>query len=190
MTDSLQTTLDAALGWLLRNQKEGGYWVGMVESNSCMEAEWLLASHILGVKLPMQEGFIRTLFHRQRPDGSWEVFPGAPDGDINATVEVYAALLAMGQSRDRPELARARAFILSKGGLKTVRVFTRYWLALIGVWPWTDTPNLPPEFIRFPLWFPFNIYNFAQWARATMVPLAVLSARRPVFPLPGGDKLE
>ena len=50
MTNPLQKTLDAALDWLLRNQKEGGYWVGMVESNSCMEAEWLLASHILGVK--------------------------------------------------------------------------------------------------------------------------------------------
>ncbi len=182
--------LIAALAWLIRNQKEGGFWAGMVESNSCMEAEWLLCSHILGVDLPMKDGFIRTLLHRQRPDGAWEVFPGAPAGDINSTVEVYAALIAMGESPDRPELAKARAFILSQGGLKTVRVFTRYWLALIGIWPWTDTPNLPPEFIRFPLWFPFNIYNFAQWARATMVPLAVLSARRPVFPLPGGNRLE
>jgi squalene-hopene/tetraprenyl-beta-curcumene cyclase len=155
-----------------------------------MEAEWLLCSHILGVDLPMKDGFIRTLLHRQRPDGSWEVFPGAPGGDINSTVEVYAALTAMGERPDRPELARARAFILANGGLSRIRVFTRYWLALIGVWPWKDTPNLPPEIIRLPLWFPFNIYNFAQWARATMVPLAVLSARRPIFPLPDGNRLD
>jgi squalene-hopene/tetraprenyl-beta-curcumene cyclase len=71
-----------------------------------------------------------------------------------------------------------------------VRVFTRYWLALIGVWPWQATPNLPPEIIRFPRWFPFSLYNFAQWARATMVPLAVICARRPVFPLPDGSRLE
>jgi squalene-hopene/tetraprenyl-beta-curcumene cyclase len=190
LNDRPDDTLNAALQWLVRNQKEGGFWVGMVESNSCMEAEWLLCSHIMGVDLPMKDGFIRTLLHRQRPDGAWEVFPGAPAGDINSTVEVYAALIAMGERADRPELARARAFILANGGLSKVRVFTRYWMALIGVWPWKDTPNLPPEIIRLPLWFPFNLYNFAQWARATMVPLAVLSARRPVFPLPGGARLE
>jgi squalene-hopene/tetraprenyl-beta-curcumene cyclase len=190
LNDRLQDALNAALQWLVRNQKEGGFWVGMVESNSCMEAEWLLCSHILGVDLPMKDGFIRTLLHRQRPDGAWEVFPGAPAGDINSTVEVYAALIAMGEKPDRPELVMARAFILANGGLSKVRVFTRYWMALIGVWPWKDTPNLPPEIIRLPLWFPFNLYNFAQWARATMVPLAVLSARRPVFPLPGGVRLD
>jgi squalene-hopene/tetraprenyl-beta-curcumene cyclase len=182
--------LNAAFDWLLANQKPEGFWAGMVESNSCMEAEWLICAHILGVELPMREGFLRTLFNRQRPDGAWDIFPGAPSGDINSTVEVYAALRAMGESRQRPELARARAWILSHGGLANVRVFTRYWLALIGVWPWTDTPNLPPEIIRLPRWFPFNLYNFAQWARATMVPLAILSARRPVFPLPDGDRLD
>ena len=78
---------------------------------------------------------------------------------------------------------RARRWIASHGGLSTTRVFTRYWLALIGEWPWQHTPNLPPEIIRFSRWFPFNIYHFASWARATIVPLCVVSARRLVRPL-------
>ena len=40
---------------------------------------------------------------------------------------------------------RRRTGSKSKGGLRNVRVFTRYWLALIGEWPWEKTPNLPPE---------------------------------------------
>jgi squalene-hopene/tetraprenyl-beta-curcumene cyclase len=190
LTLSVVQTLEAATNWLLSAQKPEGYWVGMVESNSCIEAQWLLASHVMDVELPMRAGVIRTLFNRQRTDGSWDIYPGAPAGDINSTVEVYAALRAMGEPAERPELARARAWIHAYGGLANVRVFTRYWLALIGIWPWRDIPNLPPEIIRFPLWFPFNIYNFAQWARATMVPLAVLCARRPVFPLKNAGKLE
>jgi squalene-hopene/tetraprenyl-beta-curcumene cyclase len=187
---SLEQTLARGTAWLLGAQKPDGHWVGMVESNSCIEAQWLLCGHILGVDLPVKAGVMRALFNRQRPDGSWDIFPDAPAGDINSTVEVYAALRAMGEPKDRPELARALAWIHAHGGLANVRVFTRYWLALIGIWPWRDTPNLPPEIIRFPLWFPFNIYNFAQWARATMVPLAVLCARRPVFPLPEAGRLE
>jgi glycerol-3-phosphate dehydrogenase (NAD(P)+) len=48
-------------------------------------------------------------------------------------------------------------------------------------------PNLPPEVIRLPLWAPFNIYHFASWARATLVPLAVLSG--PTFAKEVGEGL-
>jgi squalene-hopene/tetraprenyl-beta-curcumene cyclase len=190
LNPSVEDILARATNWLLATQKPEGYWVGMVESNSCIEAQWLLCSHIMKADLPIKAGVIRALFHRQRADGSWDIFPDAPMGDINSTVEVYAALRAMGEPAERQELARARAWIQAHGGLANVRVFTRYWLALIGIWPWRDIPNLPPEIVRFPLWFPFNLYNFAQWARATMVPLAVLCARRPVYPLPEAGRLE
>jgi squalene-hopene/tetraprenyl-beta-curcumene cyclase len=187
---TLPQALDAAVNWLLRDQKPEGFWIGMVETNSSIEAEWLLAAHILGTELPMTQGLIRTLLNRQRPDGSWDIYPGAPAGDINSTVEVYAALRVTGHERNHPALTLARNWILTHGGLRNVRVFTRYWLAMIGVWPWRYTANLPPEVMRLPLWFPFNIYNFAQWARATLVPLAILSARRPVQALPDGSRLE
>jgi squalene-hopene/tetraprenyl-beta-curcumene cyclase len=186
----VRRALTGSIAWLVDNQSEEGFWAGRVESNSCIEAEWLLASHLLGVTLPMAAGIVKTLLQRQRCDGAWDIFPDAPDGDINSTVEVYAALRVMGHDPDSAEMTRAREWILSHGGVAGVRVFTRYWLAMIGVWPWRCTPNLPPEIIRLPLWFPINIYDFAQWARATMVPLAVLSARRPVRALPDGSRLE
>ncbi len=115
---------------------------------------------------------------------------GAPNGDINATVEAYAALRSLGYDKDAAELERARRWILEKGGLRNVRVFTRYWLALIGEWPWHKTPNLPPEVMWLPRWFPFCIYNFAQWARATLVPLTVLSAHRLARPLATERRLD
>jgi len=191
---ALENRLDAALSrsidWLLQNQHPEGFWAGVVETNSSIEAEWLLAGHVLGTLLPITSGVVKTLFDRQRPDGSWEVYPGAPQGDINSTVEVYAALRVTGHDPNLPALVNARQWILSHGGLRGLRVFTRYWLAMIGVWPWHHTANLPPEIIRLPLWCPFNIYHFAQWARATMIPLAVVSARRPIWPLPDGSRLD
>ena len=59
-------------------------------------------------------------------------------------------------------------------------MFTRIWLALFGLWSWDDLPALPPEVILLPRWAPLNIYDFACWARQTIVPLTVVAAHRPV----------
>ena len=55
-------------------------------------------------------------------------------------------------SADDEPLVRARRWIFEHGGLRGIRVFTRYWLALLGEWPWSATPNLPPEVIANPRW--------------------------------------
>jgi squalene-hopene/tetraprenyl-beta-curcumene cyclase len=186
----IDAAIQGATDWLDREQTADGFWVGMLESSYCMEAEWLLAMHFLGIRHPRQSDLVATLLNGQREDGSWESYYQAPQGDINSTVECYAALRCVGMPPSAAPLVKARAWILGHGGLRKVRVFTRYWLALLGEWPWEHTPNLPPEVIANPRWFPFNIYNFASWARATLLPLAVLSARRASRPLPPDHRLD
>ncbi|HEX6996640.1 MAG TPA: squalene--hopene cyclase [Gammaproteobacteria bacterium] len=186
----LDEAIDKAIAWLDREQDPEGFWVGMLESSYSMEAEWLLAMHFLGYEHPRRRDIVATILNAQRPDGAWESYYGAEQGDINSTVECYAALRCVGMPPDADPLVRARDWILAHGGLAQTRVFTRYWLALIGEWPWDRTPNLPPEVIANPRWFPFNLYNFASWARATLIPLALLSARRAVRPLPPDRRLD
>jgi squalene-hopene/tetraprenyl-beta-curcumene cyclase len=186
----LDHAIQNATHWLDAEQSSDGFWVGMLESNYSMEAEWLLAMHFLGYEHPRKNDIVATLLGAQREDGSWEAYFDAPQGDINSTVECYAALRCVGYGADHEALVKARNWIFDHGGLGTIRVFTRYWLALIGEWPWEHTPNLPPEVIFNPKWFPFNIYNFSSWARATLVPLAVLSAHRSARPLPRQRRLD
>jgi squalene-hopene/tetraprenyl-beta-curcumene cyclase len=191
LSAALSASIDGAVDWLKATQRPDGHWVGRAETNACMEAQWCLALWFMGLENdPLRPRLGQALIDTQRPDGAWDVFRGAPNGDINATVEAYAALRSLGHSDDEPALAKALAWIRSKGGLRNIRVFTRYWLALIGEWPWEKTPNVPPEVIWFPTWFPFCIYNFAQWARATLMPITILSARRPSRPLPPDRRLD
>ena len=188
---ALRSAIAGAVDWLVARQKPDGHWVARPESNACMEAQWRLCLWFLGLDdHPLNPRLAQALLDTQRADGAWEIYYNAPNGDINATVEAYAALRVSGYAADHPALAKAERWIHSKGGLRNVRVFTRYWLALIGEWPWEKTPNLPPEVIWLPLWFPFNIYHFAQWARATLMPIALLSARRPSRPLPPDRRLD
>ncbi|MDR3229041.1 MAG: squalene--hopene cyclase, partial [Puniceicoccales bacterium] len=91
---------------------------------------------------------------------------------------------------DEPPLRAAREWIHARNGLSKIRLFTRFWLACIGEWPWESLPVIPPEFIFIPKFLPFNIYRFASWARATFMPMSIISARRPVCPLPAERRLD
>jgi len=50
------------------------------------------------------------------------------------------------------------------------RVFTKIWLALFGQYPWSGVPSMPPELVYLPPNAPFNLYDFACWARGTIAP--------------------
>ena len=65
------------------------------------------------------------------------------------------------------------------GGIPATRVFTRIWLALFGQWSWDDLPVMPPELIYLPAWFPLNVYDWACWARQTIVPLTIVGSLPP-----------
>ena len=125
-------------------------------------------------------GWIRS---QQRADGTWATFYGGP-GDLSTTIEAYVALRLAGDPAGRPAHgARAAACVREHGGIEASRVFTRIWLALFGGGQWDDLPVMPPELILLPKWFPLNVYDWACWARQTIVPLTIVGALRPVRPL-------
>jgi squalene-hopene/tetraprenyl-beta-curcumene cyclase len=178
------SALARARDHLLGLQDEQGWWQGELETNVTMDAEDLLMREFLGVRTPGQtEASARWIASQQRPDGTWANFYGGP-GDLSTTVEAYVALRLAGHAPDAPHMTAAREWILARGGIPATRVFTRIWLALFGEWSWDDLPVMPPELIYFPAWLPLNVYDWACWARQTIVPLTVVGSLRPARPLP------
>jgi squalene-hopene/tetraprenyl-beta-curcumene cyclase len=169
---------------LLSLQHPGGWWKGELETNVTMDAEDLLMREVLGIGEPAKTGaaaaWIRS---QQRSDGSWANFWGGP-GDLSTTVEAYVALRLAGDSPAAEHMRAAGAFARGRGGLERARVFTHIWLALLGAWPWERVPSLPPEMVLLPSWAPLNPYDFACWARQTIVALSVVLAYRPRRSLP------
>ena len=151
-----------------------------------MDAEDMLLRQFLGIREPrrteLSASWIRS---QQREDGTWSNFEGGP-GNLSTTVEAYAALRLAGDPPEADHMRRAATFVCESGGLESARVFTHVWLALFGLYPWSRIPALPPEMIFLPRWFPLNVYDFACWARQTVVALTVVSAYRPVRPIPFG----
>jgi squalene-hopene/tetraprenyl-beta-curcumene cyclase len=171
---------------LLGLQHEQGWWQGELETNVTIDAEDMLLREFLGIRTREQtEAAARWIASKQREDGTWANFYGGP-GDLSTTVEAYVALRLAGHQSAEPHMARAAEWIRAGGGIPATRVFTRIWLALFGEWSWDDLPVMPPELIYVPAWFPLNVYDWACWARQTIVPLTVVGSLRPVRQLPFG----
>ena len=167
-------------------QSEAGWWKGELETNVTMDAEDLLLREFLGIRTPGEtEEAARWIRSQQRTDGTWANFYGGP-GDVSTTVEAWVALRLAGDDVAAPHMQRAASWIIANGGVESSRVFTRMWLALFGLWSWDDLPNLPPEIVFLPKWFPFNVYDWACWARQTVVPLTIVATLRPARPLSFG----
>ena len=177
---ALDVCLDAAVAHMARIQHADGYWWGELEANATMAAEHLMLEHVLGIGDPQRwQRIARYLREHQSADGSWPVYYGGP-GDVSVTTEAYFALKLSGADANTPEMLRARDFVLAQGGVAETRIFTKLWLALFGQFDWEALPAMPPEAILLPDRFPLNIYEFASWARATIVGILVVSAQKPV----------
>ena len=184
-TRDVEHALKRACDWLLERQSPEGWWKGELQTNVTMDAEDLLLRQFLGVRSEEQTKkaavWIRA---QQRDDGTWANAFGAP-ADLGTTVESYVALKLAGDAIDAPHMKRAAEYIRENGGVPATRVFTRVWLALFGLWDWSELPILPPEMNLLPPWVPLNIYDFACWARQTVVALTVVMTYKPVRPIPG-----
>ena len=183
--------LTRAVGHLRGLQSPEGWWKGELETNVTMDAEDLLVRQFLGIRTEQETAeAARWIRSQQRDDGSWATFYGGP-ADLSTTVEAWVALRLAGDAPDEQHMARAAELVRGAGGIAATRVFTRIWLALFGLPPWDRLPALPPEVILLPRWVPLNVYDFACWARQTIVPLTVVASLRPARPLPFGvDELE
>ncbi|MBV8117833.1 MAG: squalene--hopene cyclase, partial [Candidatus Eremiobacteraeota bacterium] len=179
-TRSVAETLRAGVDWLLAAQSSEGWWSGELETNVTMTAEHVLLFRFLGLPIePIRTGAMKHILQHQRDDGSWALYYDGP-ADLSTTIEAYVALKVLGLETHREEMQRALAVILRAGGVINARVFTKIWLAIFGKYPWNGVPSLPPELVYFPLWMPFNLYDFACWARGTVAPLTIVVSKRPV----------
>ncbi len=177
--------LERAREHLLSLQEEGGWWRGELQTNVTMDAEDMLLREFLGIRRAEEtERSAAWIRSQQRDDGTWANFHGGP-GELSTTIEAYWALrLAGDDPRSRAHAHGRRVHPRARAGIEQARVFTHLWLALFGLWSWDRVPALPPEVILLPSWVPLNVYDFACWARQTIVALSLVKAHRPVRALP------
>ena len=183
-TTPLDAAIDKSCEFFFREQLPEGYWWAELESNVTISAEYLMLFHFLGMVDKARETKLANyILSKQTQEGCWTIYYGGP-GDLSTTIEAYFALKLAGYPADHPAMEKARAFILKKGGIIKSRVFTKIFLALFGEFAWFGVPSMPIELSLLPKWAYLNMYEFSSWSRATIVPLSIVMAIRPVRKLP------
>jgi squalene-hopene/tetraprenyl-beta-curcumene cyclase len=176
--------------FFLTTQDVEGFWVGELQANVTLTAEYIMFRYFLGhIDGERLRKSVRHILRTQQADGGWNIYHGGPS-ELSATVEAYFALKLAGHAPDEPCMRKARELILAKGGVEKSRVVTKINLALFGQYDWQGIPTMPVEMMFLPNGFYFNIYEFSSWTRSVIVPLMVIFARKPRVALPGFPGIE
>ena len=177
---ALESRIAAAQEGLLGFRQPDGHWVFELEADVTIPAEYTLLRHYLAepVDHELERKIGNYIRRTQGTHGGWALVQDGPF-DMSASVKAYFALKMMGVDPHEPYMAKAREAIRSRGGAIHSNVFTRFMLSMFGVLTWKSVPVLPVEIMFLPFWFPFHLNKMSYWARATIVPLMVLTAKKP-----------
>src|SRR5262252_9561633 len=186
----LPESIERGAEHLLSLQDNEGYWLGELEADTTLEADYIYYLFVLGKADPVRiEKLANYVRQRQLEDGGWSIYPGGPS-DLNATSKAYFALKLAGDDTSAPHLVAARSTIHRLGGLEHANSYVRFYLALVGAVGWELVPAIPPELMLLPNWFYLNIYEMSSWTRGIVIPMAILSALRPEFRLPENARVD
>jgi squalene-hopene/tetraprenyl-beta-curcumene cyclase len=182
--ERLSQAIRRSQDYILSQQLPEGYWVGELEANTTLTSEYLLFRRLLGlIDTKREQKCVRYLLSQQQADGGWNLYYGGPS-EISTSTEAYLAMRVAGVNPHEPAMQRARQCILAQGGATKTRVFTKIFLALFGQYDWRGIPVIPPEIIFLPRSFYINVYEFSSWSRSVIVPLSIIFAKKPLYPLP------
>lgn len=180
LSSDARAASELAVRRFLDRQHDDGHWVAELEGDSILQSEWILLDAFLGRHDRLLcHKLARRLLEQQTAAGGWSQYVGG-EIDVSASVKAYFALKLVGHAPSSEPMARARAAILAAGGADRVNSFTRFYLAMLGQISYDHCPDVPPELVLLPRWFSVNLYRVSAWSRTIIVPLSIVSAKRPV----------
>ncbi|XP_057980688.1 lupeol synthase-like [Malania oleifera] len=139
-----------------------------------------------------QKEIIRYIYNHQNEDGGWG-FHIEGHSTMLGTALCYVAVRLLQEKRRRPisdddddgcqvDMAKARTWILDRGGVVWIPSWGKFWLTVLGVYEWEGCNPMPPEFWLLPELSPFHPGKMLCYCRLVYVPMSYLYGKRFVGP--------
>ncbi|KAM3701141.1 hypothetical protein ACJW31_05G150500 [Castanea mollissima] len=128
---------------------------------------------------------LRYIYNHQNEDGGWGSH--LEDHSIMfSTVLNYICMRILGEGPDGGQdnaCARARKWILDRGGVTHIPSWGKIWLSILGMFEWTGCNPMPPEFWLLPSFLPIHPAKMWIYCRLVYMPFSYLYGKRFVGPI-------
>ncbi|MHC4197604.1 MAG: squalene--hopene cyclase [Planctomycetota bacterium] len=180
-SSDLQNAIKKTQDFFLGTQKPDGHWVGELEADATLTADYILMMHFLAasggeVGAIQQRKAANYILSKRCPDGGWNLYANGPS-EVSASVKAYFALRLAGYSPDEPFMTEAKECIIRLGGIMKCNAFMKIYLSIFKQLDPKWAPATPVEAMLLPPILPFSIYEMSYWSRCIVIPLTIVQAR-------------
>lgn len=160
-------------------QCDDGHWAGDYGGPMFLMPGLVCTLYVTGAPFPQykKDAMITYLKNHQQVDGGWGTHIECAS-TMFGTVLSYTTLRLLGESAQEEYMLAARKFIVDHGGALYAPSWSKFFLAMIGVYHWDGINSIPPEMWFLPRWSPLHPGKMWCHARMVYLPMCYLYGMR------------
>ncbi|MFK4465951.1 prenyltransferase/squalene oxidase repeat-containing protein [Bacillus sp. RC252] len=159
-------------------QRQDGTWQFCFEGALLTDCHMIFLLKLLGRNDEI-EPFVKRLVSLQTNEGTWKLYEDEKGGNLSATIQAYAALLASERySKEAMNMRRAEMFIKEHGGVSRAHFMTKFLLAIHGEYEFPALFHFPTPILFLQDDSPLSIFGLSSSARIHLIPMMICMNKR------------
>ncbi|XP_054818641.1 beta-amyrin synthase-like isoform X2 [Prosopis cineraria] len=179
--EKVKKIVKRATHYLCALQANDGHWPAQIAGPLFYVQPLVFVTYITGhlnnvFPKEYQKEILRFLYNHQNEDGGWGLHIESPSCMFSTALS-YICIRILGEGPDGGKdntCIRARKWIFDHGGVTYIPSWGKTWLCILGVYEWSGSNPMPPEFWLLPSFLPMH---------PVYMPMSYLYGKRFVGPI-------